>query len=497
MKRFTYLRKRCLACVGVAALLLIPACAKQAEAASPTMQLDMAQMVATAKQGEDAPKSPLNERLGAPARVHTQLTDADGKMRVTVDAAVTLPNAEGMPIYRVQPGEFTAEYAQPFYQYFCGDTKMYAYGSMQIKGEIRGRIDSIKAAIASGNFPDGDDNADYWLKAYEDDIKRLEKALLTAPETFDEPASQVTLLSKREDGLIWPTFYVREFPQADRGKSFSVYGNMRTPTGEVMYVPDQDVTHAPRNVSQIGYGHQNLAAVSPQAVRALPVREVIGGQTAELPLSPIAAQQQAEALLSELNIADMEAYSVRLSAYQDEKGNATGNFRYSVDFRRVVDGVQVLSPWYYSSVGDPLDGCEWNYETLSVGICNGGIDRFSWEAPLNVGERLVESAELLPFDTILNVFEKMMCAVNAPTGDNIRCDTWHITDITLSLQRISEQDSLTDGLLIPVWSFYGTGERELTDGNRIGLASSFDPLGKHVLIINAVDGSVIDPATGH
>ena len=69
-----------------------------------------------------------------------------------------------------------------------------------------------------------------------------------------------------------------------------------------------------------------------------------------------------------------------------------------------------------------------------------------------------------------------------------------ITSVRLSLQRISEQDSFTSGLLAPVWNVYGYQTVFRKDKNQSeDYPVSLWPL----LTINAIDGSVIDIYKGY
>lgn len=57
--------------------------------------------------------------------------------------------------------------------------------------------------------------------------------------------------------------------------------------------------------------------------------------------------------------------------------------------------------------------------------------------------------------------------------------------------RVFEQGSAENGLLIPVWNFYGTRQRTFTDGE------TDETIPGIMLSINAVDGSIIDRALGY
>ena len=72
---------------------------------------------------------------------------------------------------------------------------------------------------------------------------------------------------------------------------------------------------------------------------------------------------------------------------------------------------------------------------------------------------------------------------------------YYITDITLSLQRINEEDNVGYGLLVPVWNFWGYrsyvsvyDHEWYTDNHFDGWKGAWP-----ILTINAITGAVIDP----
>ena len=68
---------------------------------------------------------------------------------------------------------------------------------------------------------------------------------------------------------------------------------------------------------------------------------------------------------------------------------------------------------------------------------------------------------------------------------------YDVDKILLSLQRINEQDSAENGLLIPVWTFYGDSTFHYANGH------SSTKTEQGFLTINAIDGSIIDRALGY
>lgn len=71
-----------------------------------------------------------------------------------------------------------------------------------------------------------------------------------------------------------------------------------------------------------------------------------------------------------------------------------------------------------------------------------------------------------------------------------------VEEIRLELRRVREQNSVTDGLLIPVWSFYGNQWQTKKDGSEPEITGT-EGSQTCLLTINAVDGSIIDLAKGY
>ena len=72
--------------------------------------------------------------------------------------------------------------------------------------------------------------------------------------------------------------------------------------------------------------------------------------------------------------------------------------------------------------------------------------------------------------------------------------TIDIIRVSLELVRITEQNSIENGLLVPVWNFYGTKAITCDDGKQYTEGSGV-PVS--LLIVNAVDGSIINTEHGY
>jgi hypothetical protein len=82
---------------------------------------------------------PLSEQLGAPERYAAKLTGAGGKLTISIDAPVVLPQGD-LPILRVQAAEFTQEQVTKAFSTLCGDTPMHLNSDVMTKSEIEAAI---------------------------------------------------------------------------------------------------------------------------------------------------------------------------------------------------------------------------------------------------------------------------------------------------------------------------------------------------------------------
>ena len=101
---------------------------------------------------------------------------------------------------------------------------------------------------------------------------------------------------------------------------------------------------------------------------------------------------------------------------------------------------------------------------------------------------------LLPFAEIQKIFTQQL---NYAFANEIYANgTLNVDDVQLGLFRIREKNDMEHGLLVPCWMFRG---RLLYDPDRVSTgypaAQDFDLI--PITIINAIDGSIIDPMNGY
>lgn len=459
------------------------------------VQKDQERMIEAANSDNgNSEATTLLEKVDAPETYKNSFTGADGKLIVNVDATVSVPDTDAIPICRVYSSGFSEELADKVYQLLCGGTKMYASSESYTKDAIMEEILAQKQKLAS------DDLDEESRSNVEDYIKVLEADYQTAPETMGTPITSVTFETKQEYGASYTAFQVRENESGNGGKSFGVRNDTQYKTEEIQTIDGETV--APRSNAHLTYADSDICLQEPYEVREVMGEEKID----EIETTPIEAQAIAQDLLDKIGVDYMEIYSIYLGKKNSKSGNSSKKYGYNVKLRRKVDGICVNSPAYSTYVDDPTYGFEWHYETLNIGISDDGIVSLDWEAPLEVSDVVVADTTLKSFSEIMDVFKSMMCIVNDPPAQNAEeynSIEFDISNITLSLQRISEQNSVTSGLLIPVWNFYGDEiftEQDGTSYSRSEMAKAEgvgDEIHYPYLSINAVDGSIIDMSKGY
>jgi len=179
------------------------------------------------------------------------------------------------------------------------------------------------------------------------------------------------------------------------------------------------------------------------------------------------------------------------------------HYAYEFVYTRTVDGVPVATD-------------AWAYEQIKVIVDDEGVAQLRWSAPVAVGDDAAECASVLTFPQAQEIFEKTApIAYGAqttsanPNLDRVEIDVT-ISQVQLCLLYVKDQNTESKiGLLVPAWVFYGdiVSQTFWNDGtsydpnHRQGMGGAsgcgFYPGPTIVFAINAVDGSVVDPALGY
>lgn len=174
-------------------------------------------------------------------------------------------------------------------------------------------------------------------------------------------------------------------------------------------------------------------------------------------------------------------------------------------YERVVDGFPVnytYEPMYYAA-GEEVYEAEggvqshWQQECLKISDISGGLNVW-YENPIRVSDYSDEKLFLLPFEEIMDIFENTIASkIMGPDGrwtrdlnqysgsrDGAEVNV-EIDRIKLGYMCIPDGDNANQGILTPVWDFYGTWGYKLP-GVVIENDSSIS-----LLTLDARDGTVV------
>ena len=495
-------------------LVLTAAAACQATPEEPIIVgKDQQAMLDTAAQTVE-PGVSLSEQVNAPAAYQTELVVSD-KFKLTADAPVTVPDTDGMPIIRVKAADFSQPQVDGMIKALFKGQKIYEISEEMSKDEINDMIVNFNRRKDMKEFSGQED-------AIDESIAQLEAIYDSAPEkrVYTESNGQ---LGKKEifdldenpfvngEHVAYYTGLYARTNAEDGTAPFTgtePYGAINVRNNNDLTKPNADETGGffVSRCAMLTYGYfdptKQQYGFGSDGSLSIPIDEntVISDATVleRLKLTPAQAKQQVEEMLQTAGITDMQICGIYLSddsdagLYGNEKREAQRN-AYRFCLCRMVDGVPCGYSKSYTDADDAAGAYfgSWHYENFDITVNDDGIIDVSWMSPLAIGEKVVARAALLPFDKITQRFEQQIKNSYAfqEDSDNIEMKVYRVS---LELMRITEQNSIEKGLLVPVWNFYATKTKEVEDWTE---TTGFDcPWA--VLSINAVDGSVISSVSG-
>ena len=503
------------------ALLLLTGCAENPDS-DIIIHKDMEKLIDEAQQTDES-KAEVSD-FQQYDHYTADLENEGLHVTVHADADVDIPQAEKLSVFRVKQHTFTDADIAPFRQAFFGDTPLYdgILMAQETKADIEPQIANARARLdeVTALEPKTDDEArdretmmqehQRWLDALQERYENapFEASLVPTDGKLQNVAEK---LASGENTHYWQWLSdleseeVVEMRTADNHASLFVSNNpdrgnclcySASPVGtEFMTILGTMYRHDLRNAKKKPNSDILLldGGLDP-STKLTP----IPNDSAEL--SQTDAQKQAEDFLQKVGLEDF-AFSEggKYQVYLDlrtKDGNHYKQTCYVLHYYRSFDGVMLDQASGMKFAEDWEGGSyrkqEWSGEAIEFMINDTGIVGFSWNAPLEILETVVDHASLQPFDTVRDTFERMMPMTGASKNpENLGADI-SIDRVTLSYSRISEKDSFDTGLVVPVWGFRGT-RKEVMVGEGYGM----NPTYYTQMAINAIDGSVIDAALGY
>ena len=453
---------------------------------------------ATESQSAEATQAPgatIAEKVGAKENYTTELADAQGRVKIHVNADVQIPDVPGVSVQRVGKGEFTQAQVDVLMDTLMKGEPFSGDDYKLTKSEIQQQILDLQAADFD-NALDGVKRNETMRDAM---LAQLQEQLQTAPDTSERIPStgQLEPMDPEIDFDSGTKLYA--LAQSDMGgyESLTVTNYKDSPGNMIDYTSEKNGFS-----KNMGYfwtkdevEHNSYTGV--EDIASIP----------DVTMSQDDAKAQAEALISALGVENMMCLSA------DKKYG--GSYDMTVDgseyinprkcvwflrYSRSVDNVPVTYTVYdCMKVEDDAQSAPWSYEDMTFAIDDTGIVGFSWRSPYVMAETVTQSSNLISFDEVTDVFETMSMAVHAWDGyaegsPDLKAVDIVVDHIKFGLTRITEENKRDSGLLVPAWDFFGT-TTQIIDRN--GQEKGYDDGPIPILTINAIDGSVINRSLGY
>ena len=514
--------------VAIIVTAILAGCQKNPD--TPIVQnKDLENMISKAEEtGEDSSKADviIQDTTQKYENYITTITDDSFKINVNVNARVEVPDVDKLSVVRVRQKTLGDDFLSRFLNICEPDTK-FAADTIYTKADYERLISVKKEEVdyledKKQNGEEETDDIDSRIEQANADMNSLKEGYETAPETITaeilEPhvvePKMVDVSEELENnpddkfytwesdlgttklfrgtnsgvGGRYVTVYIQE--NEERGNLFRY---MVSNTGEIRVdsvigdvYEDYSVTESLAEMKQY-LGLDEIKELSREAGANISVDE---------------AKNMAQELMDKMEIADFSCDSAKL-CYNRPEGLDGYRMVYVLEYNRQFDGVMVDNSGGYME-SDGWTGGEYNLKTWSeekirVYVNDDGVVGFEYESPLELTDTVVEDSSIKSFDEIKGIFEKMItvsCAqnnnpidVNSPKDGTYT--NYNINRVVLRYTRVSEQDSFSTGLMVPVWDFIG--DVEYGD-----YSYKVDPeKDKVVLTINAIDGTIIDRTVGY
>ncbi len=438
-------------------------------------------------------------------------TGAEGRLVIEADAPVSVPEGGMLPMARVAAEGFTQEQVTGFFNYLFPDEKPTYLAnadaaSVETKDDLQSQILHLKKLIAEGTIAEKSIFVDE--AEVNAEIVRLEEQMQTAPETVPEPEIKVS------DGTMLPAKRTSRFNgeivsqedilrlDASLGETISITAfTPVSPDGShEAYLIYWDTTGGPSfsMANAVPFDGVNY----PEGVR----------DNLSMPFEDAKALCDGFFLAGGIEDAVLrDAYIIDDERFGDTDGTIAPaeNYAYCLSYARKVDNIPVYASTEMKGFRDEFS-LPWEYERMVFYVYDGGFQRIDYHSPTGTGEVITENANVISYADAVTIFESMAMAIYEPQanidpahGLEDKKLTVSINSVELTLIRVREQNVTgRKGIYTPAWIFYGnikdeslyTGEDWFTfyDGG-----NPHSAMKNPVLVINAVDGSIIDLAKGY
>ncbi len=391
----------------------------------------------------------VQDALGVPETVQRTVSGPvyGGTLHVEMDAAVHMPQVSRVPVLRVGRLHPSAEDKRRIAETLTGRTVFFETDPL-------GR--------------------DRWLNVadqYRDALDALAK------RPYGPEADYESLQAEYNDALRRVLTYYNEFQPGQRlpwtGTWSDALVSVYTESGQHIWIETET-----QDTCSIQY---DASDVNPTGAKA--------------PITADAARRLVEDALALLGNSHYEIVAIEPAdqglreRFNSDTGVDDGSYR--ITLRPVYEGIPVYewNSYYGSDSAAQQAGLSFAQppmkESLGVEVRGGQLVVLFWIDPLEVLGTENENVELLPFERIMEIFEKQVF-MNVYLGGGER--TVKVTDVFFSYRCVKIKDS-DQYYLLPAWDFVGY-DTLIAGKGPVKWKDS-------ILSVNAVDGSILNDLLGY
>ncbi|MCD8052623.1 MAG: DUF6034 family protein [Lachnospiraceae bacterium] len=392
----------------------------------------------------------------------TESFEGDTGITVTVDAEVSADNPDYNRVYRITPHEIEAEEIKEWVQHFFGDIVPCEPVSELSKTEIEEKIIQYRQWIQ-----EAEENEEADVESLQSILNDYLDMYETAPETVEK---------KETD---W-TFHPWEYYQNMAGLASDSFSQDTMVLDLVCEKEGEEWEVIAYNRSEDDYMLHSVALYKSEA-------ETEENQEEDQE-SAIGLVQDA---LTGLNLEDWSVYSCQTVRYEESIQY------YVVNCQKQYDGIPAaVLPQLETIKGQDSYAALYYYETLQFYVCNGEIRSVWLDGMSDVSEIENGSVDVLSWEEIREVFRNAMKvsftvdSLNETYDKSSASYNICIDTVEKALVRIKIADNTEEFRMVPAWLFYGSVGGGLEDVEEGGVRSP-------ILVINAIDGTLIDTSLGY
>lgn len=428
----------------------------------------------------------------------------DGKVEITADADVYLPDSDNIPMYSLSCTGFTQEQATAIYDYlFYGKETWIMEGEGYSKELADSDLLSAKQQIAG-------------LKAdTEMDEEARQNQIDNYQAIIDDIEAQYSSLPDTVNSEKIPVDSTYRTAEAETLNGMEEYQALEAHTdeGDMLYISNFPL--GSDGSSQISFQGATEKNYEMDADENNIVTAEEADALCKCELSYAEAKELADGVLEAAGVpAQLVQTALEKAATVPDETKGEDTFLYDDDYSaycffygRMIDHTPVaVTASQYLPHDDTAP--TWLYESIRILVNSDGIIGVDWSYPVEISETIANDVNIFDFSDACEVFEEMAPLIYSgnveETEDNTTVKSSFavtVDRVELNLMRVKDSGTKRTGLYVPAWVFYGTEtehlhytEEQFADDPTLDVT---EPSPWIILAVNAVDGSIIDVTTGY